>query len=124
MYKNCSQTSLVSHTVAPTTVDTFTVTSSSLVGGDFTSGVYKIELVVKADGGTIYKEFLCKYIDCDSTGCELIGDYANATDKLIAYKGLEASNSCPQCSCDDMCLLNSIITQADEPQCQSCQNLM
>lgn len=119
LYKDCSTDVSYTHTIPAATTSSYVVTSSSWIGSDFPTGVYRIELVIKNVSGEIYKEYLCKYLDCNGTECDVLKDITKV-DRVIAYYALQASNNCPQCSCLEMCRLNSIVTESNECQCGCC----
>lgn len=115
LYKNCSTTA-TTYTFPSQPVTSFTLTSAT-IGTEFTTGVYKIEIYIKKQDGTIYKESNCKYIDCDGTKCTIYEGFPDNADKVIAYNALLASNECENCSCDKMCILNNLLTETTNDNC-------
>lgn len=110
IYKNCA-TSPTIHTITPIPVNELDITYDKLG-----TGVYKVELEIKKQDGSIYKESNCRFIDCDEIKCSVYKDFPNNVDNVLAYEALVASNDCENCSCDRMCIIYSQL-QNDKLEC-------
>ena len=117
-YKNCSTTSLLEVSQLSNSNSTFTFTANTVVGKPkFDTGVYLIEVVITDLNGNITTHTSCKFLDCDSLSCTLLGNYLTDTDKVLAYQGLVLANECLECSCSKLCKLLNFINTDDTTGC-------
>jgi hypothetical protein len=73
-------------------------------------GIYSFKITTVDQADDTFIETSCVFVNCVTT-CNMLESYKNHDcDRTTAFFALLASKDCPNCSCEDLCLLYNIAT--------------
>lgn len=118
VYTNCETTPTYQKVLTAPFTSTISITSTSITSLDsFSTGVYKIEMVIKKSDGSYHKESQCRFIDCDEMECRVITDFEAKPENALLYQALKAFSACPQCDCSKICKIYNELIPEDTNEC-------